>query len=171
MTLSLALTPAKLTHRHFRCVLAFCVCGPVFIHENEYRFYVYVCVHMLVFMHNGVLGCAFWLESKARLRWAMADILVCFNPLANKAAGNHQKNTSSWTGRTAWGEGGRGEERTGRKECEKEGSRGTDWAHGRWKKFAVCVFMSQHGGSGCGRCCFCGVSPATPDNLHLSLPY
>lgn len=35
----------------------------------------------------------------------MADILVCFNPLANKTAGNHQKNTSSWTGRRAWGRG------------------------------------------------------------------
>lgn len=39
-----------------------------------------------------------WLESSSSLRWAAADILVCFKPLANKTAGNHQKNASSWTG-------------------------------------------------------------------------
>ena len=61
-----------------------------------------------------------WLESRASLRWAAADILVCFNPLANKTAGNHQKNTSSWTGRRAWGGKGekrRREERKGEEVC------------------------------------------------------
>lgn len=74
---------------------------------------VYVCAraHMPVFMQGCVLVYVSWLESRASLRWAAADILVCFNPLANKTAGNHQKNTSSWTGRRAWG--GRGEERRG----------------------------------------------------------
>lgn len=33
------------------------------------------------------------------------------------------------------------------------------------------VRVPQSGGSDSGSCCFCGICPATPDNLHLSLPY
>ena len=117
MTLSLAATQAKLIHRWCRCVCVtpclcvlprVCVWAPA--HPRKWaQVYVCVCAHMPVFMHACVLVCVSWLESRASLRWAAADILVCFNPLANKTAGNHQKNTSSWTGRRAWG--GRGEER------------------------------------------------------------
>lgn len=59
-------------------------------------------------MHSFVSVCVSWLESRASLRWAAADILVCFNPLANKTAGNHQKNPPAGQG----GEHGVGEERS-----------------------------------------------------------
>lgn len=84
--------------------------GLVFINVNECRF-MSKFAHISLGLCTNVCQCVSWLESRAGLRWAAADILVCFNPLANKTAGNHQKNTSSWTGRRAWG--GRGEEERG----------------------------------------------------------
>ncbi len=135
-------------------------------------------------MHSFVSVCVFWLESWAGLRWAAADILVCFNPLANKTAGNHQKNPPAGQGGEHWvGEKRRGEDvwtqvwikkelKQGMKE-RREKREGLDWAHRCREELVVCVCVcvSQHGGSGSGSCCFCGVRPATPDNLHLSLPY
>lgn len=180
MTLFLASTRAKSIHRLCGCVWA-CVHPCKWVQV----LCVCLCTYASVYARLWVSVRASCLESRVSLRWATADILVCFNPLANKTAGNHQKNTSSWTGRTAW-------EKIGEEVCTpvwmknklKPGSRerrekGEGGLSTRCKKKSVicvwcrcvCVCVSQHGGSDSGSCCFCGVSPATPDNLHLSLPY
>ena len=97
MTLFLASTWAKSIHRLCGCVWA-CVHPCKWVQV----LCVCLCTYASVYARLWVSVCASCLESRVSLRWATADILVCFNPLANKTAGNHQKNTSSWTGRTAW---------------------------------------------------------------------
>lgn len=54
--------------------------------------------------------CVSWLKSRASLRWPVADILVCFNSLANKTTGNHQRKKTPPAGQGGEDEGRRGED-------------------------------------------------------------